>query len=49
MKTITKQNYIEPQMTVVIMKSNATLLAGSTGVGASVNDRDEIEDVGYNN
>lgn len=49
MKTITKQNYIEPQMTVVIMKSDMALLAGSTGVGASVSDRDEIEDVGFTN
>lgn len=47
MKTIAKQNYIEPQMAVVIMKSNMTLMAGSTGVGADVNGRGAIEDVGY--
>ncbi|SFW45592.1 hypothetical protein SAMN02910409_0005 [Prevotellaceae bacterium HUN156] len=48
MKTIAKKNYNEPQMAVVIMKSNMTLMAGSPGVGASVGDRDgDTEDVGY--
>jgi hypothetical protein len=47
MKTITKQNYIEPQMTIVIMKSNMTLMAGSTGFGANVGDRDDTEEPLY--
>ncbi len=47
MKTIAKQNYIEPQMAVIIMKSNMALMAGSTGFGASVGDRDDTEEPLY--
>lgn len=48
MKTIAKKTYNEPQMAIVIMNSNMTLMAGSTSVGASVGDRDgDTEDVGY--
>lgn len=49
MKTIAKKNYTNPQMQIVLIQNQQSLLAGSPSYGPTIDDRDNGGDIGDGN
>jgi len=47
MKTIAKKNYTNPQMQIVLIQNQQSLLAGSPSYGPTVDGRDDNGGNGY--